>query len=208
MTNAKSPSGQFFSRIETMKKVISIYAAGGIQKGELDKGKVCWSKAEFDAITQELTPIEVVFLKPDERGDDIANAFTVFGRDHYQVSVADFVVVDLRQKRGIGVGIEMLSAKYYKKPLIAVAPRNDHYRKDYLEYLGGNVTDYVHAHLASVADAIVDDFPKAGEWIKEFLKNPKPVKGISILEDAIGQYKETQFKADLPMQEALKKIGK
>lgn len=190
-----------------MKKVIGIYAAGGIQKGSTDTGKIMWGSEEFAAIEKELSPIEVVWLNPDERGDDVADTFSVFGRDHYQVSVCDFVVADLRQKRGIGVGVEMLSAKYFKKPVISIAPLNDHYRKPKLNYLGGEVEDYVHAHLFGISDIIVNDFTEAGKWIKNYLESPSTIKDISIVTNAISEYKEKQLSKDNPMLEALKKLN-
>jgi hypothetical protein len=191
-----------------MARTVAIYCCGGILKGPADKEKLVWSSVERKVISDILSPNKVVFLNPDERSDDITNAFTVFGRDHFQISVCDFVVADLRQKRGIGVGIEMLSAKLQGKPLVAVAPPNSHYRRSSLEYLGGKVDDYVHAHLFGIADVIIDDFESAGKWIKQFLENPKKIKDSSVIKQAMSAYKEQQLNKDTHMLNALKQLGK
>ncbi len=87
------------------KQVIAIYCCGGIKKGGKDKGKIIWGEKERSEISDALAPEKVVFLSPEERSDDISDAFTVFGRDHYQISLCDFVVADLRQKRALALAL-------------------------------------------------------------------------------------------------------
>jgi hypothetical protein len=102
----------------------------------------------------------------------------------------------------------MLAAKWFAKPLVSVAPRQGHYRRDELHYLGGTVKDYVHAHLDGISDVIVDDFAAAGSWIKDHLVNPTPIKKMAILQEAIATYKGQQLGRDLPMLEALSMLEK
>ena len=189
-----------------MRQIISIYCCGGIVKGEGDSAKVSWGEDVRGALCEALTPTRIVFLDPVDRSDDVANAFTVFGRDHYQISLCDFFEADLTQRRGIGVGIEMLSAKWQGKPLVAVAPPESHYRRSHLAYLGGQVPDYVHAHLFGVADVIVDNFGSAGAWIKAHLAEPARAKNISVITEAIAAYVGTQLPVDMPMQAAIREL--
>lgn len=189
-----------------MPTIISIYCCGGIVKGAADSAKDSWGTDARRSLCEALTPTQVVFLDPAHRSDDVASAFTVFGRDHYQVALCDFFVADLTQRRGIGVGIEMVSAKWQSKPLVAVAPPESHYRRKHLAYLGGQVPDYVHAHLFGLADAIVDDFTAAGAWIKAHLAEPIPAKNISVITDAIAAYVATQLSTDVPMQTAIQEL--
>jgi hypothetical protein len=189
-----------------MLKLISIYCCGGIVKGAGDSAKASWGVDARGTLCEALAPTRVVYLDPAHRSDDVANAFTVFGRDHYQVGLCDFFVADLTQRRGIGVGIEMLSAKWQGKPLLAIAPPESHYRRAHLAYLGGQVPDYVHAHLFGVADAIVDDFAAAGAWIKRHLAEPARVKDMSVVTKAIAAYVATQLSTDVPMQAAIREL--
>lgn len=187
------------------KDKVLIYCSGSIQRGKEDTEKLLWTDKERKEVSSALNPIKVVFLNPDERTDDLNNHLTVFGRDHFQVSLADFIVVEARERRGVGVGIEMFAAKFFNKPVISVVPKNSHYRREKLEYLGSVSKNYIHAHIFGISDAIVDDFKQAGEWIKEFSENPKPVKDITILEKSIKEYKRTQLDRDKPMKEIIGK---
>ena len=101
----------------------------------------------------------------------------------------------------------MLSAKLFGKPLVSVVPPNSHYRRSKLSYLGGTAKDYVHAHLFGIADVIVDSFSDAGLWIKDFLRNLKPIKDTSVIDQAIAEYKRKQLAKDSPMLKALKELA-
>lgn len=187
---------------------VGVYCSGGIKKGPNDASKLTWGDTERSALAEAMKPYEVVFLNPDERSDDLNDAFTVFGRDHFQVSVADVCAVDVRQRRGIGVGIEMLSAKYLGKAIVSIAPPESHYRRSSLSYLGGHVEDYVHAHLFGLSDAIVDDFTAAGKWISSYIAGNENIKGPSTVSDAIAAYRARQLHRDSPMAEILHKLGR
>ena len=189
-----------------MTSLISIYCSGGIKKGPHDDRKLTWDERAHEEFRTALRPYQVVFLNPDERTDDVSDLFTVFGRDHYQVSVADFVVIDARQRRGIGVGIEMLSAKWFTKPVISIVPRNSHYRREELQWQETTIKNYIHPHLLGLSDAVVSNFAEAAQWIREFLANPRPVKDMSVLTAAIDTYKQKQLKRDDPMVEALRML--
>lgn len=184
-------------------KPVAIYLSGSIRKGEKDREKICWEKEDKDFIRNELEGTEVVFLDPQERGDQLSDALSVFGRDMTQVINSDFVLVDGRQKRGIGVGVEMLAAKINGIPVISVVPKNTHYHRDRLKYLGQDIRGFVHPAVFAMSDKIADDLAGAMEWIREHIKDPKPVKGMHVLEDAMRRYRETQLDRDRGMKDFL-----
>ena len=186
-----------------MKK-INIYPAGGVQKGENDKDKVSWTEGDMDLFKRKLAPANVNFIDPRYRNDDLNDHFAVFGRDLMAVKVSDFVIVDGRQKRGIGVGQEMLFAKMQGIPVITIAPKGGHYRKGKLEYLGQKVDDYVHPFIFSTSDVIVENFEEAAEWVKNYLENPVTVKNSRILDEAMDIYVKKYMADDDPVNEAVK----
>ena len=49
--------------------------------------------------------------------------------------------------------------------------------------------DYVHAHMYGLADVIVDDFERAGAWIRDHAANPAPVKDATVVDVAISEYR-------------------
>lgn len=189
--------------------MLSIYCSGSIAKGSGDEKKLCWSDAERAEVSEGAQPNEVVFLNPDDPITDPANFLGQFGRDLYQVMVATAVIVDARERRGLGIGVEMAAAATLGVPVIVVAQRNSKYRCDLLEYRGVTVKNYVHPHVASLATAVVEDFTSAGRELAK-LERPTPVvpKGIPAwLTAAISEYQKNVLPSDAPMQEALKRLN-
>lgn len=188
--------------------IISIYCSGSIQKGQADITKLCWSETEKRTLSEALYPIEARFLNPDDPLICANDTTALFGRDLYQVQIADFVVVDARERRGIGIGIEMLASRMLGTPLIVVAPENTHYRKDELTYRGSTVSNYIHPHLHILADAVVDSFACAGQWIKAYLDSPIGVKGSNVLHEAIDAYRTNLLPMDDPMLHVHRELEK
>ncbi|MFE9105220.1 hypothetical protein ACFYYL_42945 [Actinomadura geliboluensis] len=188
---------------------ISIYCSGSIMKGTGDEKKLCWSDIERLEVAKGAAPREVVFLNPDDPITDPSNTLGQFGRDMYQVMVATAVVVDARERRGIGIGVEMTAAALLGTPIIVVAPRNSKYRADELEYRGVLVRDYVHPHVAALASAVVDDFLTAGELLPELApqkaRETPPLPGW--LEEAITEYRDNVLPGDPPMLAALERLN-
>jgi hypothetical protein len=178
-------------------------------KGAADDRKLCWSDVERREVAKGAAPHEVVFLNPDDPITDPSNTLGQFGRDMYQVMVATAVVVDARERRGIGIGVEMSAAALLGTPIIVVAPRNSKYRADELEYRGVLVRDYVHPHVAALASAVVDDFLAAGELLPELASQKAhetpPVPGW--LDEAITEYRNNVLPGDPPMLAALERLN-
>jgi hypothetical protein len=185
-------------------KTINIYPAGGVQKGNDDAGKISWTEEDMNTFRKKIEPVNVHFIDPRFRNDNLNDSVAVFGRDLMAVRISDFVVVDARQKRGIGVGQEMLFAKMNKVPVITVAPKNGHYQKGNVNILGQDVNNFVHPFLFCTSDAIVENFVQAAEWIKGFLEKPGAVKDISITEKAIKQYTDKYMADDDTLSRVIK----
>lgn len=191
--------------------LVTVYCSGSIPKGPTDTRRAVWTDAERAEIAQSALPIDIRFLRPDDPVAGLDDAVAMFGRDMYQVQIADFVVVDARDRRGIGIGVEMLASRLLGTSLIIVAPRDSHYRRDELQYRGGTVSDYIHPHIRALADTVVESFAMAGEWIREFCSSPRQVKDIGAVYEAISAYKRDVLHLDQPMVQLmleLEEIGK
>lgn len=186
--------------------LVTIYCSGSIQKGKADEKKAYWTDVERNAVAEAARPVQVRFMNPDDPVEGLGNNKAAFGRDMYQVQVADFVIVDARERRGIGIGIEMLASRLFGTPLIVVAPRNTIYKMDSLTYRGTTVTNYVHFHVDGLADVIVDDFSAAGAWIKQHIEAPAKPKDFNTVLEAIELYKEIILPHDKPMLKVLDEI--
>ncbi|GAA3826819.1 hypothetical protein GCM10022226_54540 [Sphaerisporangium flaviroseum] len=190
---------------------LSVYCSGSIAKGASDGGKLTWSDTERMEVTKGAAPHEVVFLNPDDPITDPNNTLGQFGRDMYQVMVATAVIVDARERRGLGIGVEMAAAGNFGTPVIVVAPPNSKYRADMLHYRGVTVDDYVHPHVAALSAAIVDDFLAAGEALARIVDAgalPAMACVPSWLGRAIDEYRDNVLGADIPMLEALRQLDR
>lgn len=190
--------------------LISVYCSGSIIKGAGDERKLCWSDTERREVAEGAAPHEVVFLNPDDPITDPRNTLGQFGRDMYQVMVANAVVVDARERRGIGIGVEMTVAGLVGTPVIVVAPRNSKYRTDRLEYRGTVVDNYIHPHVAALAAAVVDDFVSAGEQVAKLatVRREERKDLPNWLENAITEYRNNLLRSDAPMLSALRRLGR
>ncbi len=185
-------------------KIIKIYPAGGIQKGKEDTERISWMPEDMELFKKTLLPHKVMFIDPRYRNDNLNNPLTVLGRDLMAVKISDFVVVDAREKRGLGVGQEMMYAKMKKIPVISVAPRNTYYKRDRLEYLGQDVKNFIHPFLFGSSDAIVENFEEAAKWVKDFLEKPCEVKDFSVMNKAMDSYVKNYLDDDEPLKRAVK----
>jgi|ERR1041385_2544922 hypothetical protein len=180
---------------------IIVYCSGSIVKGARDTSKLCWSDRERSDVARGAQPHEVKFLNPDDPLSDLSDTPALFGRDMYQVQYADAVIVDARERRGVGIGVEMLASRVLGTKLVAVAPRNSYYRQDSLTFRGGTVSNYVHPHLAILCDAIVDTFEDAGRWLADHADDLP--RDTSAVREAIEAYKQRLLPTDQPMLDLL-----
>lgn len=182
---------------------IVIYPAGGVKKGKEDSEKISWTEKDMETVKKILEPHEVFFIDPRFRNEVLQDQEAVFGRDLLAVKSSDFVIVDARQKRGIGVGQEMLFAKINEVPVVTIAPEGGHYSKKKINYLGQEIENYKHPFILGTSDAIVENFQEAGEWIKNIIKNKKGVKGFGTINHYMSDYIDKFYKEGDPLKEVL-----
>lgn len=188
------------------REFLSIYLAGNIQKGHETESQLFWTEEHQREMERALAPLSLSFLNPAVRSDDLSDQLSVFGRDMTLVFCSDLIIVDARERRGLGVGAEMMWAKWHTIPVIALAPPNSHYRKDKGTLLGEEVEDWVHPFVECLSDVIVADLSEAIQWIQRFLQgDAEPIKGPAYLEEAMDHYRKTQLGRDRPMQALIAK---
>jgi hypothetical protein len=154
---------------------VAIYLAGSIQKSHELGNELFWQEEHLKQLQQALQGFTISFLNPALRSDDLSDERSVFGRDMLQVFSSDIVLVDARQRRGLGVGAEMMWAKMHDIPLISWAPEESHYRKRSTTLLGRQVTDFIHPFVEALSDFIAGSLDQAAEMIAQVVKgNCKP----------------------------------
>ena len=185
-----------------------VYCSGSIQKGATDTRKLCWTDRERAAVAAGASPAVIQFLNPDDPAADLSDTAGLFGRDMYQVKTADAVIVDARERRGIGIGIEMLASRIFGSLLVAVVPHETYYRMGNVSYRGSTVADYVHPHLAILADGIVETFEEAGAWLRDRKSARTQPKGVEAVHEAITAYRDRMLPHDEPMLDILRHLEK
>lgn len=190
-----------------MRNQIILYLSGSIKKGDDDKRKSFWSEQDFDTIKEKLSDFDVIFLNPAVRKDDVTDPDSTFGHDIFQVYASDFVLVDARDRRGIGVGIEMAFARITERPVISIVEPNTYYYRDRLEYLGQVVEPFTHPFVHSLSNSVVEGTQAAAEWIREQpicrSRNPKLIPELFL--DRMLRYLNGSFATDTPMQDTYRK---
>jgi hypothetical protein len=187
-----------------MKPKIAIYLAGSIKKGHEKSDESFWTENEMSFLVKNFSKYDVSFLNPAFRTDDLSDQFSVFGRDMLQVFSSDIVFVDARDRRGLGVGAEMMWAKVNKIPVVTWAPKNSHYNKEQATILDVPVANFIHPFVESLSDKIVENLIEGVSWIDFIISNPGvEIKGVQFVGSAMQHYKENQLHRDLPMKELL-----
>lgn len=187
-----------------MKPKIAIYLAGSIKKDHEKSEESFWTDEDMDCIKIALYNYEISFLNPAFRTDDLSDQRSVFGRDMLMVFSSNFVFVDARNRRGLGVGAEMMWSKVNKIPLITWAPKNSHYNKDKATILDVPVANFIHPFVESLSDKVVENLEEGAKWIHFVTSNPTvEIKGIQSIGSAMQHYKDSQLHRDRPMRELI-----
>lgn len=184
-----------------MDAKISIYLAGSIKKGHERTGESFWTDADMLFLRKTLSEYEISFLNPAFRSDNLSDQRSVFGRDMTQVFCSDVVFVDARDRRGLGVGAEMMWAKFHKIPIVTLAPLDSHYNKSKTTLLDVTVENWVHPFVESLSDAIVENLSDGATWVRKFVSASVPtVKDIEWIRLAMEHYRDSQLPHDEPMK--------
>lgn len=174
---------------------MKIYLAGKVPKGDEIGSIEDWRMNSASALSQ-IPGVE--FLSPDDPTLDESQPFIVFGHDCYLIKECDAVVVNASAKLGVGTAQEMVIAKYFRKPVVSVLPKDTHHRRLNLPMHAGVVPDWIHPFIFSTSDIVVEDFREATAWLMHYIHAPQDqyIKGIEIIEDAIKAYRESKTRSE------------
>lgn len=168
-----------------------VYLAGSVPKGLENKIKFQDWRKEFEKILVEIKKNwfpwftdEIIFFDPSTGGIEMFPLEIWFGRDIHMIYKSDVVVVESQSKIWLGTAQEILIAKYYNKPVIAISPLNSHYNK-YISTPNNKEFHYKHPFLSNTTDVIVSDYAEASNVLINFFtwKINIKIKNINIIEE-------------------------
>lgn len=154
-------------------KPISIFLSGSMsKKANFEGTNNTWSSSSALFLSSSLqfpvdirNPISIDVDECDSRNRFLADIGMLLG--------CDLVIVEASEKRGIGVGVEMALARWFKIPLYVISPLNSHYNR-----ITSNMEHWIHPFILELADKVFDDMNTLVDYLnclhlnKRLPKNP------------------------------------
>lgn len=164
--------------------MIKMYIAGKISKNSVF-GTHDW-RDNFCAELSSLSGLKIENLDPTKIGTDQKDTKLVFGGDSYLISTCDVLVVYLSDDISIGGSQEILIAKYFKKPVIGLAPFEGKFNGADKEYFGKLVKNYKDPFVFTTCDVVCKDIQEVAAALQD-LKNIT-VKDLSVIDESVQYY--------------------
>lgn len=184
-------------------KPLKVYIAGKVSKNSVFKTHD-W-RDEFCNALAKASGREIINLDPTkERGTgvfDENDSRLVFGRDLYMISISDLVIVYLSDDISVGGSQEMLIAKYYKKPLIGLAPKEGKFNLSEYDNYGVKVKNWVHPFVAETCDIVVATPEEVAKKISEVTDANFTPKEISVIDVAVKYFQDKWLSRDPFLQD-------
>jgi hypothetical protein len=155
---------------------LRVYLSGSIRKGHVDPRSPShfWSEDDEARIIDGLAPDSIELLNPAKTTISRSDVLSNFGCDLYLVASSDVVLVDARTEKGIGIGAEMMFASMKHIPVVTWAPRNSHYRKDFIPNIfGEDLANWTHPFIHGLSDYVVETLDGAIALLKRRAREGK-----------------------------------
>lgn len=141
---------------------IKLFLSGSVRKeGDTRPESNYWRPEDEAHLKSALSMYELDFLNPNDVDIDRSKSMDRFHADIRLVLESDIVLIDARTRKGLGVGAELMMAKYENIPVLALCPRYSEYRKG----------DAVHAFIAGLSMKVCDSLDDIAEEIHRLAKD-------------------------------------
>lgn len=174
-------------------KPIKVYVAGKMSKhSSFDSHQ--W-RDDFLREISGLTGIKFISFDPTRASKDYKDLEMVFASDIHMISEIDVLIVYLSDDISVGGSQEILIAKYFKKPVIALAPLGGKFNGGTKNVSGQIIKNYKHPFVYSTCDVVCGNVSEVAEAMKN-LNKIKP-KTIKIIDEARGKFSKKHLKSKL-----------
>lgn len=164
-------------------KALRLYVAGKVSK-ESSFGTHHW-REEFCQKLEILTKMKIVCLDPTLSGIKQEKPEIVFGGDAYLIKHCDVFVVYLSDDISVGGSQEILIAKFFKKPVIGLAPKGGKFNGRRREFFGEVIEDYKDPFVYATCDVVVEDINQLATALQEYKAiKPRSIQCIGDMADA------------------------
>ena len=181
-------------------KTLKVYIAGKVSHNS-SFGKTHW-RDNFCKQLSELSSIKLINIDPTKNGVDQTSPQITFGVDAYSIKNCDVLIVYLSDDISVGGSQEILIAKYFKKPVIALVPFGGKFNGSTREYMGKVIRNYKDPFVFSTCDIIVSTIEEVAASLKS-IKALRPIT-IDIIEELSQDFEQNQLKDNKYLKKLLK----
>lgn len=159
---------------------MKIYIAGKVKK-DSSFGTHYWREDFMNELIR-LSSIKLECLDPLKEEASTTTPEEIFRKDCRLINGCDVFIVYLSDDISVGGSQEILIARFFKKPVIGLAPKGGKFNGATREMQGKNIDDYRDPFVFSTCDIVCETI----EEVAEALRRPLPASsGLSIIEEAI-----------------------
>ncbi len=160
---------------------MKIYLAGSVPKGDEEVKNFDDWRSRYKKSLQNF--FDADFIEPYHKDLDESDFLAVVGQDCRHIKESSLVIVNAEAKLGVGTSQELVIAKYFKKPVVVVLPKETYHRRSNVNFHGKIVEDWIHPFIFTFSDFIIENIDEI-EKIKDKIFSFS-IKDISIIDEAI-----------------------
>ena len=176
-----------------MAKPIKIYVAGKMS-AHSGYSTHTWRDDFLEGIAK-LSGLSFISYDPVNATKDYTDSEIVFGSDVHMISQVDVVVVYLTDDISVGAAQEILIAKYYTKPVIALARKGGKFNLKSKLIVGEVIKNYKHPFVYTTCDVVCENEQEVADALLN-LGNIK-VKTIDLIDKANKKFVKKHSKTKL-----------
>lgn len=141
-------------------KPLKLFLSGSMKKTAYRvQNRDSWNSELEDILTNSLKfPIEI--SNPIRITVDECESQNRFTADLRMLLESDAMILEASEKRGIGVGAELILAKSYKIPVYSIVPEDSHYRQQI-----SGLRNWIHPFINELSDKVFESISSLADYL-------------------------------------------
>lgn len=164
--------------------LVKVYVAGKVSKDSVFRTHY-WRDGFCEEI-EKLTGLKLKNLDPTKTKANQNRPEEVLSADAYLIKSCDVLIAYLSDDISVGCSQEILIAKYFNKPVIALAPHGGKFNGSSKEYFGKVIHNYKDPFVYTSCDVVCSNLEEVGKALKN-LDNIE-VRNLDYIKEAAERY--------------------
>lgn len=131
------------------KKSIKIYLSGSIAENPLNPSNEYWTKEDEKHLLKIFSERDIHIEIMNPNNAEFQKRKDLYNHEMDFIKNCSFILVDLSERRGIGVGIEIYHAFLNQVPIYGICPDYSYYKNSANDYIHPYVSHIVTEHFLS-----------------------------------------------------------